>query len=183
MLKLQRSGHTVWAECWNYKEVGTLCGQNAEITKRWAHCVGRILKLQRGEHFVWAAGWSYKGVGTMCGHNAEVAKTWAHCVGRMLKLQRGGHCVGRGLKLHRGGHTVWAECWSYKDVGTLCGQNAEVAKRQTHRMGSRMKLRKGGHTGQNADVPKVSTLVLLIVIYCVVKSCSLATKCQCFGGP
>jgi hypothetical protein len=64
--------------------------------------------------------------------------------------------VGRMLKLQRGEHTVWAAGRSYKDVSTPCGQNAEVTK--------------------------VSTLVLLIVICCVVKSRSLATKCQGFRG-
>jgi hypothetical protein len=29
--------------------VGTLCGQKAEVVKRWAHTVGRKLKLQSAE--------------------------------------------------------------------------------------------------------------------------------------
>ena len=83
-------------------------------------------------------------MGTLCGQNAEVAKRWVQCVGRMLKLQRGEH-------------TLWAAGRSYKEVGTPCGQNA--------------------------DVPKISTVVLLIVICRVVKSRGLATKCQGFRGP
>jgi len=37
-----------------------LCGQNAEVTKRWAHYVDTMLKLQK--------------VGTLCGQNAEATK-------------------------------------------------------------------------------------------------------------
>ena len=33
MLKLQRDRHTLWAQCWNYKEIGTLCGQIADVPK------------------------------------------------------------------------------------------------------------------------------------------------------
>jgi hypothetical protein len=138
---LQRCGHTFSAECWSCKEVGTLCGQNAEVAKRWAHCgqnaevakrwahfVGKMLKLSKYGYTVWPGCWICKEVGTLCGQNAEVSKMWAHCMARMLKLQRGGH-------------TLWAECWSCKEVGTLCGQNAEVAKRWAHCVARMLKLK------------------------------------------
>jgi len=51
------------------------------------------------------------------------------------------HCVGRMLKLHK--------------VGTLCGQNAEVAKREAHHVGRMLKLQKVDTLcGQNAEVAK-----------------------------
>jgi len=36
------------------QKVGLLCGQNAEVAKREAHYVGRMLKLQRDRHNMWA---------------------------------------------------------------------------------------------------------------------------------